>query len=192
MATCPPNYLRAEVDRLSFGITADLAGGQDTRPAGAVALGPQGAAPFAASLLQAPNGASNTPSTGGANLQDLQAVTPVQDLDAASTPALSLRERAGGRTRGALFSLMLERAPDRLAGLEGAPPLELPSPFPSVPETFTGWLRPPSPPRPAPPPCCCSVPSCPRAGPRPPVPAWPPPRRCPAPSRAASSSPPPP
>jgi len=88
-----PNYLRAEVDRLSFGLPAELAGGQDTRPAGAVALGPQEAAPFAASLLQAPNGASSTPGARGANSQDLQAVTPVQDLDSASAPALSQRER---------------------------------------------------------------------------------------------------
>ena len=86
-----PNYLRAEVDRLSFGLLADLAGGQDPRLAGAVVVRPQGAAPVAASLLQAPNRATGTPVTGGANPQDLQALTPVQDLNAASTPALSLR-----------------------------------------------------------------------------------------------------
>ncbi|WP_349257542.1 IS66 family transposase [Archangium sp.] len=34
-----PSYLRVEVDRLSFGLPADLAGGQDTRPAGACGAG---------------------------------------------------------------------------------------------------------------------------------------------------------
>ncbi len=92
-----PNYLRAEVDRLSFGIPADLTGGQGTRLVGAVAVGLRGAAPFAASLLQAPCGTNGTPASGGANPQDSQAVTPVRDLDAASTPALSQRER--GPTR---------------------------------------------------------------------------------------------
>ncbi|WP_369406341.1 tyrosine-type recombinase/integrase [Archangium violaceum] len=88
-----PSYLRAEVDRLSFMLPANLTGGQDTRPAGAVVVGPQGAAPVAASLLQAPIGASGTPVARGANPQDLQALALVQDLDAASTPSLSRGER---------------------------------------------------------------------------------------------------
>ncbi|WP_420835473.1 tyrosine-type recombinase/integrase [Archangium gephyra] len=94
-----PNYLRAEVDRLSFGLLAGLAGGQDPRLAGAVVVRPQGAAPVAASLLQARNRASGTPVTGGANPQDLQALTLVQDLNAASTPARSRGERGRATVR---------------------------------------------------------------------------------------------
>jgi integrase len=88
-----PNYLRAEVDRLSFGLPAESAKGQASTPAGAVALGPQGAAPFAASLLQAPANDCTEPGSGGQIPQDFRALTTAANLDSEVTPALSQRER---------------------------------------------------------------------------------------------------
>jgi hypothetical protein len=92
-----PNYLRAEVDRLSFGLPAGSGEQPGSRPAGAVALGPQGAAPFAASLLQAPANDSTEPGSGERFPQDFRAFTMAASLDSEVTPALSQRER--GLTR---------------------------------------------------------------------------------------------
>jgi integrase len=94
-----PNYLRAEVDRLVFGLPVEAAGAPASRTAGALAAGQQGAAPFAATLLQ------TSPEMGAAQgtpleiPQGFQGLTTVQGGAPEATPSLS---RTGpGRTRAA-------------------------------------------------------------------------------------------
>lgn len=90
-----PNYLRAEVDRLSFGLPAGGAERQPSNPAAADLVAPeaQGAAPLAASLLQAPANDDAAPESGEQIPQIFRALTPVANLDSEVTPALSQRER---------------------------------------------------------------------------------------------------
>jgi len=70
-----PNYLRAEVDRLSFGLPLEVEAAPVRRSVGTLARGPQSAAPFAATLLQASQGANVTRTNGPEIPQDLQTLT---------------------------------------------------------------------------------------------------------------------
>jgi integrase len=88
-----PDYLRAEVDRLTFGLPVESEPQQTSRAAGAVAMGAPKADPFAASLLQAPANTNGEPGSKGEIPQSFQAVTMAQNSDSEVTPALSRRER---------------------------------------------------------------------------------------------------